>query len=412
VNSTALAAAAISAATPDPTNGLIVRDAAGEPTGSLQEAALELVRRVIPAPSLAEHVADLRAALHEMNRYGITAVEVALARPADLDAFQMLDRAGILTARVHLCQYFDPLDPDDAGQVRRFVAARARLQSPRLHADCVKVVLDGAYGSHTVALLEPYADDPRYGSGQLFVEPGRLAALVREVDARGFRVHIHAIGDRTVRTALDAIESARRANGYRDTRHTLAHLSLVDVADVPRFRRLGTIANMTPLWSRGDPWEAVFAPQMFGDERARHIYRTRTLLDSGAVLVFGSDWPVTGVSPLDGLETAVTHRYPGGHDPAGAEDAPWNPDERLSLAQAIVAYTAAGAYLFREDAVRGTIEAGKQADLVVLDRNLFDTPPLEIHSVTVDMTILAGRLIYDRRTQPQTRQGVLTLEPM
>lgn len=396
VNSKALAAAGIGRDTPQPLNGEIVRDSKGDPTGSLQESAMEVVRAVMPRPSAEQRVADLRRALQMMNAVGITAVEDALVRPPDIAAYATLRKRGQLTARVHLCQYFDPTDRDDEAQIRRFVSDRAALESPDLQADCVKVMPDGGYGSHTVALLEPYQDEPRYGLGTLFVEPARLNALVVRLDALGFNVHVHAIGDRSVRTALDAIEAARRANGRHDTRHTLAHLSLIDPADLGRFRQLGVVANMTPLWSRGDPWETVFAPRMFGQYRAAHLYRARSLLEAGAVLVFGSDWPVTSVAPLEGLETAVTHRYPGGRAPDGTEDAVWNAGERISLEQALVAYTSAGAYLVHDETRRGTIESGRLADLVVLDRNLFETPPLEIHLVKIDMTVFGGRIVYER----------------
>lgn len=394
-NSAALSAAKITAATPQPANGEIVHDASGEPTGSLQEAAMELVSAVIPPPSPVERIAILRSALARMNGLGITAVVDALARPEDVATWKALRARGALTVRAHLCQYFDPAEADDGAQIRRFVATRSALRDPDLQADCVKVILDGGYGSHTVALLEPYRDDPAFGNGRLFVEPGRLAALVEQLDALDFNVHIHAIGDRTVRTALDAIDSARRANGRRDTRHTLAHLSLIDPADLPRFRRLAVTANMTPLWSRGDPWETVFAPRMFGEERAAHLYRTRSLIDQGAVLVWGSDWPVTGFSPLEGLETAVTHRYPGGRDPEGLEDRTWNPEERLNLGQALQAYTAASAWLVHDEERRGVLAPGRLADLAILDRDLFETPPLEIHAAMVVMTVLGGRIIHE-----------------
>ncbi len=394
-NTRALQAAHITAATPDPANGRIERDASGNPTGSLQESAMDLVRAVMPPPTLQERIDTLEHSLRIMSSMGITAIEDALVKPETLPAYEALEKSGKLPVRVTLCQHFDPAI-DDERLVSGFMAWKARLHSASLKADCVKVVLDGAYGSHTVALLEPYVDEPKFGLGQLFVAPERLRAVVTRLDAAGFQMHVHAIGDRAVRTALDAIESARKANGQRDGRHTLAHLSLIDAADLPRFRRLGVIANMTPLWSRGDPWETVFAPRMFGAERAQRLYQTRSLLDSGAVLVWGSDWPVTGVSPLDGLETAVTHRYPGGKDPNGAEDHEWLPGERLNLEQAITAYTAAGAYLAHDDSRRGTLEVGKAADLVVLERNLFETAPLAIHQVQVEMTVLGGKVVYER----------------
>jgi predicted amidohydrolase YtcJ len=396
VNSAALKAAGITKASPDPANGRVERDAAGEPTGVLQEAAMDLVRKVIPQPAVAEQAEDLVAAMREMNRLGITAYEDALVRPDLVPAYLALGRRQALGMRINLCLYFDPAVDDDE-QIRRFIAQRAEFAGTAVRARCVKIVLDGAYGSHTVALLEPYSDEPeKFGTGRLFVAPDRLKKVVTRLDAEGFQVHVHAIGDGAVRNALDAFAEARRANGPRDARHTIAHLGLIDAADLPRFRQLGVIANMSPLWSRGDPWETVFAPKLFGPARSGRLYPTRSLLDAGAVLVWGSDWPVTDVAPLAGLETAVTHRYPGGRDPEGATDKAWIPAERISLAQALIAYTSAGAYLVKDEANRGSLASGKLADLVVLSRNLFKTDPLAIHEATVDLTMVGGRVVFER----------------
>jgi predicted amidohydrolase YtcJ len=396
VNSRALAAAHVSAATTDPLNGRIERDARGQPTGALQEEAQELVRSVVPPPTPEERVANLSAALGEMARLGITALEDAAADADIQRAYQTLDRSGKLRQRVRLCQLYRPAGDDDA-QIREFEAQRAALAGGRLQAGCVKIFLDGAYGSHTVVLLQPYSDEPgRFGRGKLFVEAERLNRLVTRLDAAGFQVHMHAIGDGAVHAGLDAIAAARRANGFRDNRDTLAHLALIADGDVARFRALGVVANMTPLWSLDDPWETIFAPRLFGPERFSELYRTRTLLKAGAVLVWGSDWAVTDVSPLEGLETAITHRYPGGKDLEGQEDHAWKPEERVSLEQAIVAYTSAGAYLVHDERSRGSLEAGKAADLAVLGRNLFEIPPLAIHSVSLDMTIVGGEVIFER----------------
>lgn len=405
-NSAALKAAGISRDTPDPPNGEIVRDAAGEPTGSLQETAMTLVAGKVPPRTVAERADDLLAGLQQMNAQGITAMMEAAADAPTVAAYEDLQRSGRLTTRVRICQRFDQNDLDDVGQIRRFVAVRERVAAAGrggdLDAECVKIVLDGGYGSRTVALLQPYAI-PGLGSGKLFVEPERLDALVTRLDALGFQVHIHAIGDRTVRAALDAVEVARKANPDRRRPHTFAHLSLVDLADAPRFRQLGVMPNMTPLWSRPDPWQTVFAVEMFGRERAENSYRTRSLAEDGAVLVWGSDWPVTGVATMPGIETAVTHRHPGGLDPSGDEDYAWNPDQRLSLDRALAAYTTAGAALFEESERRGSIEVGKDADLVVLGRNLLETSHGEIHRVPVQLTLRRGRVLWsDPKSGPET----------
>lgn len=395
-NSRALAVAHVTAKTSNPANGRIEHDANGHPSGALQEAAMGIVRSVIPPRSPEEWVENLSAALRQMSALGFTALEDADATPEIASAYQTLAQHGKLEIRTNLCQHYNPAEDDDA-QIRAFLAQRTALAGGRLRAACVKIFLDGAYGSHTVVLLQPYSDEPqRFGKGKLFVEQNRLNRLVTRLDAAGIQIHMHTQGDGAVHAALDAFAEAGRSNGSKDNRHTLAHLCLIDAADVPRFRSLKVIANMTPLWSLGDPWETVFAPRLFGPERSQHLYPTRQLLESGAIVVWGSDWPVTGVSPLDGLETATTHRYPGGKDLNGEEDHPLNPQNRVDLEQALVAYTAAGAYLMHDDMTRGSLAVGKAADLVVLHQNLFEVAPLEIHNVKVDMTVLDGQIIFAR----------------
>jgi predicted amidohydrolase YtcJ len=396
VNTRALAAAHITAQTPNPVNGRIERDATGEPTGMLHEdSAMNLVYALIPPPTPKEQLETLSAALELMTRLGFTALEDAMATPPIAQAYKMLDERGALNQRVNLCLPFEP-EKDDETQLAAFFAQRSALAGRRLRADCVKFFVDGA-AAHTVALLAPYSDDPSIGKGALFIAQDRLNRLVTRIDAAGMQVHMHAQGDAAVRAGLDSIAEAQRINGFRDHRHTIAHLWVLDPADIPRFRTVAVVANMTPLWSLGDTWETVDAPAMFGPERSQHIFPTRSLLAAGAVLVWGSDWPVTGVSPLDGIETAITHRYPGGKDPFGKEDHSWHPEERVTLEQAIVAYTSAGAYLMHAEADRGTLERGKLADLVVLSRNLFETPPLDIHNVQVDMTVLGGKVVFTRK---------------
>lgn len=395
-NSRALALAGIDANTPDPANGRIERDGAGQPTGVLQEAAMELLQRVIPAPTVEEQGENLLASMREMQRHGITAYQDAAARPAFIEAYAALAKADRIEMRVRICQWFDPAG-EDAAQVQAAIRWREVFAATKVDAGCVKIVLDGAYGSHTVALQEPYSDEPgKFGTGKLFVDAERLRRVVTMLDAAGFQAHIHTLGDGAARTALDAVAAARKTNGPRDTRHTLAHLALIDDADLRRFRELGVVANMSPVWNRGDPWETVFAPKLFGPERSANLYRTRSLLDAGAMLVWGSDWPVTGVDALDGIETATTRRYPGGKTPEGIDDVSWIPGQRVTLPEAITAYTAAGAYLLHAEHERGTITAGKLADLIVLSGNLFAVPPLAIHALQVDLTLIGGKPVFER----------------
>lgn len=401
-SSSALAAAKVTRDTPDPLNGRIEHDADGEPSGALQEAAaMELVERVIPPPTAEDYRRTLTAALQTMHAQGITALEEAMATPEVAAAYRALDISGRLSMRVHLCLAHRAEDPDEP-QIRRFIAERRALSGRRVKADCVKVFLDGAYGSHTVALLEPYADGPQYGRGEIFIAQQRLNSLVTRLDRLGFRAHFHAQGDAAVRAALDAVAAARHANGDGGPMHTIAHVNLVAASDLARFRALRVAANMSPLWSRQDPWERVFAPRLFGAKRVGGLFPTRQLLMNHALLVWGSDWPVTGVSPIEGLETAVTRRYAGGRDPEGQEDLPLNTAEALTLAEAIAAYTVNGARLQGEAAKRGTLTSGKLADFVVLDRDPYAVPALAIHAARVELTVIGGEIVHGA-TRASTR---------
>lgn len=393
-NTKALEIAGVTSRTPDPPNGRIERDSNGEPTGILEEYAAEIVASHRPSPTREEMKKGLVAALHEMSKYGVTSVVDAYATPDIGQSYADIYNSHRLPVRAILCLAYDPARDDDT-QIREFISRRGGWTSGQLRQTCVKILLDGVPEHHTAAFIDPYVDDVQFGNGPLFVDPERLKRLFVKLDKAGFQIHVHTIGDRAVREALDAIAAAEEANGDHDSRPTLAHLDLVDPSDLNRFRKLGVVANMTPIWSRGDDWETVFAPRLLGVARSKRVLQTETLLKSGAVLVWGTDWPVTGVSPLEGIETAVTHRFPGGVDPAGKPDAVWIPEERVSLEQAIAAYTIAGAYLAHEEKELGSIETGKLADLVVLDKNLFEIPVTQIHLVPTDMTVLNGRIVFD-----------------
>ncbi len=393
-NSRALEIAGIDATTPDPPNGVIERDAAGVPTGVLHERAMELVRRHIPEPSRRQRLDGYRRGFGELARYGITAIIDAGTSPESEADYRALAEAGELNARTVLCQRYSPAGDDDE-QVRGFLRRRAQLQDTVVRAPCVKIALDGLIEQYTGALLEPYADRPDF-LGHLTVEPQRLQRLVTRLDAEGFQIQVHVMGDRAIREILDAFEAAQRANGRRDSRHLLAHVHFPNTADIPRLRTLGVAANMSPLWARGDDWETFFAPRRLGPERSLQLLVHRSILAAGARLVFGTDWPVTSIVPVDGLETAVTRRHLGGVDPYGETDTAWEPEERILLGEALAAYTIAGAELSFDERQRGSIEVGKLADLVVLDRNLFEVAPLTIHQAVVQMTVFDGRVIYEQ----------------
>ena len=395
VNSKALEIAGITAETPDPPNGRIDREEDGSPSGSLHEAASSLVSRYIPEETDSDRERALARAMEAMGAYGVTSIVDAGSYPDSERAFSSLYDQGAMTVRAVLCQRH-LADRDDDEQLKEFLARREALNHPYLRASCVKLMLDGIIEHHTSALLEPYADKPD-SRGMIFLEPGRVESVVEKLDKEGFQVHVHSIADRSTRVALDAFEHALAVNGFRDARPTLSHLQLVNPVDIARFRELGVIANITPIWMRLDFWERM-ALETIGPERGRQLFLSQDYLRNGATLVWGTDWSVTTLSPLEGIETAVTRRHLGGVDPTtGEEDETWMPDQVMNLEQAIAAYTVNGAYLMHSENELGSIEAGKLADLVVLEANLFDVAPLAIHAVKTDMTVFNGNILYERQ---------------
>jgi hypothetical protein len=395
VNSRALERAGITAATPDPEGGRIDRyPGSREPSGSLQEEAMELVLRHAPPPTPAELEAGLRDAVAHLNGFGITAVQDALVKLeagdayASLAAYRALDDAGELSLRVVAALFLDPHAPIDA-QLERLVAARAEHSRGNLRATAVKIWEDGVLETHTAALLEPYLNRADGYRGLLLHAPDRLREAVTRLDAAGFQVHFHAIGDAAVRAALDAVAAARAANGARDARHHIAHLELLDPADLPRLRELGVVANFQPLWAIQDRYITELTLPRIGAARGRWLYPIGSVARSGAALAFGSDWSVSSANPLLGIEAAVTRL-----GPQGETTEPLTPAEAIGLAEAIAAYTIGSAYVNSLEAETGSIEVGKRADLVVLERNLFAIPPAEISETEVAATLFSGRVVH------------------
>jgi predicted amidohydrolase YtcJ len=386
VSSKALTLAGVTRATPDPPHGRIERTPDGEPSGALREDALDLVAKHLPPRVARDYEDGLRRALAAANGFGLTSLQEASASEQELAAYQALDSRGELTARVVASITVDT----DKGlsEVRRLTGLRAKFRGRRLRAGAAKIFADGVLETRTAALLAPYLGfgDER---GKLNVEPEAFKALAVALDSEGFQIHVHAIGDRGIRAALDAIEAARTANGARDARHHIAHLELIDPADLPRFRRLGVVANFQPFWANGDRYLTELTEPRLGPARSRWLYPIRSVLDSGAAVAFGSDWSVSSMNPLDGIQVAVTHR-----EPSRGPGAAWLPQEQIALPEAIEGYTIRGAYLDFTEAETGSIEPGKAADLIVLDRNLFEIPASQIHEARVLWTLLEGREVY------------------
>jgi predicted amidohydrolase YtcJ len=386
VNSRALARARITRDTKDPANGRIERDAHGEPSGTLRETAAALVGDMLPPVSDAETAAGLARADSLASGFGITTMFSARTEESYLKAYAAADRAGTLTARVVAALEVPGTDGDTL--LARLRDWRARYASPHVYPVAAKLFQDGVIETGTAALLAPYL---RRGgdAGTPVRDQVTLDRLVAALDRDGFQIHVHAIGDRAIRMTLDALARARDANGARDARHALAHLELIDPADIPRFRALGVVANFEPLWANGDEYLTRLAEPFLGPARSRWLYPIASVVRSGAVVSGGSDWSVSSLNPLDAIEVGVTHRDPG--DTAGP---PWHPLERVDLPTMIALYTINAAWAHHLDRETGSIEVGKLADLIVLDRNLFDLPPAHIHEARVVRTLLEGRTVF------------------
>jgi len=400
VNSRALELAGVTADTPDPDDGRIERDPDGSPTGALHDGAMQLVERLIPPTTQAEWEEGLRVAQHYLHSLGITAWQDAIVGGScpTLDAYLALASRGELTARVVGALWWDRHRGEE--QVEELVAQRERSSVGRFRAPTVKVMQDGVVETFTAAVLEPYLDAdgrPTNRRGLSFIDPELLRRFVTRLDAEGFQVHVHAIGERAVREALDAFEAARRANGMNDLRHHIAHIQIVHPDDLHRFRALGVAATMQPLWAMNEGQMVNLTVPVLGPERSRWQYPFASLLRSGAVLAGGSDWSVSSPNPLWEIHVAVNRTaFPGyvyGGD-VRAEREPFLGEERIDLPAAIAAFTIGSAYVNHLDDRTGSIEVGKEADLIVLDRNPFEEPPHDIWRARVQMTLVAGERVF------------------
>jgi predicted amidohydrolase YtcJ len=397
VNSLALELAGLDSATPDPSDGRIERDPDGSPSGTLQEGAMHLVGRLLPTGTLMETRAALLEAQAYLHSLGVTGWQDAIVGeyaniPDTGDVYLAAAQAGELTARVVGALWWRR--DGGAEQIDSLVEQRERYQAPHFTASSVKIMQDGVAENFTAAMLEPYLDasgSRSSNSGLSFVDPTALCQYVTELDAAGFQVHVHAIGDRAVREALDAIQAARARNGTNDLRHHLAHIQVVHPGDIRRFRRLGVSGNMQPLWAALEPQMVELTLPFLGEPRSGWQYPFGSLLRSGASLGAGSDWPVSSPNPLWGIHVAVNRRLPP-QELDGEYDA-FLPGQALDLAAALTAYTAGSAYInHRDDA--GVLAVGNVADLAILDRDIFAAPAEEIALANVVATFVDGVQVY------------------
>ena len=382
-NSAAMRAAKIGDDVKDVPGGEIVRDKAGRPTGVFKDNALSLIDRAQPDPTLQQQLDATVAAMDYLAARGVTAVHHLGTWP-QLEIFRVAERRGLLKTRIYACT---PLGEWE--RLAKEVKERGR-GNDWLRIGGLKGFVDGSLGSHTAAFLEPFSDTP--GDRGLLVNTEEdLEKWTTGADRAGLQVVVHAIGDRAIRTQLDIYERVAKANGPRDRRFRIEHAQHIAPADLPRFAKLGVIASMQPYHAIDD---GRWAERSIGAKRCETTYAFRSLLDSGARLAFGSDWFVAPPTPIEGIYAAVTRRTIDGKNPDG-----WVPQQKIKVEEALRAYTIDAAYAGFSESKLGSLEPGKLADMVVLGRNLFDTPPNELDKVPIRMTIVGGKIVYDEASR-------------
>jgi predicted amidohydrolase YtcJ len=363
----------------DVSGGEIVRDKAGRPTGVFKDNALTLIDRVQPDPTMQQHLDATVAAMAFLAARGVTSVH-HLGTWSQLEVFRLAERRALLKTRIYACT---PL-----GQWERLakeVNERGR-GNDWLQIGGLKGYVDGSLGSHTAAFLEPFSDTPA-DRGLLVNTAEDLEKWTMGADRAGLQVVVHAIGDRAIRTQLDIFERVAKANGPRDRRFRIEHAQHIHPDDLSRFAQLGVIASMQPYHAIDD---GRWAEGVIGAKRCETTYAFRSLLDSGARLAFGSDWYVAPPTPLEGIYAAVTRRTLDDKNPNG-----WVPQQKISVEEALRAYTIDAAYAGFSESQLGSLEAGKLADVVVLGRDLFETPPEELNTVPIQWTIVGGKVVFD-----------------
>ncbi len=384
LNTKALRAAGITKDTPDPTGGRIERDIAGNPSGVLVDKAMDLVEAVVPQPSEAERLAALRAAMAHMNSVGLTGVGDAGVSANVIASYKRLADQGRLSVRIYAMIA-------DTGEDFRAISKDGPLLGygdDRLTVRSVKLFADGALGSRGAALLAPYSDSPQQ-HGLLFMSDAEMERKIETALKAGYQVNIHAIGDAANHQVLDAFEAAYRAVGGRELRNRIEHAQVVALPDIGRFKQLDLIASMQPTHATSD---MNMAEARIGPERLKGAYAWRTFLDQGTVIAGGSDFPVESDNPFFGLHAAVTRTDHANLPPGG-----WHPEQAMTLLEAFRAFTLGAAYAEHQEHTLGSLEPGKWADFILIDRDLFKIPPADIWEIRVVETWLAGERVYPRR---------------
>jgi predicted amidohydrolase YtcJ len=384
-NSAAMKLAGVSAKTPDVPGGVIVHDASGDPTGIFKDAAQELINKAIPHMSHERRLRAARRALEHAASLGVTSVQHMNPEFSDVAVYSELAEKGELTTRI----YAVPMETNWQDQAK--VGIRRSWGSSYLRLGAVKGYADGSLGSRTAYMFEPFADDPS-NRGLLSDEmnpPRAMRERLMEADAAGLQLRVHAIGDRAISMILDIFSDIESRHGYHDQRFTIEHAQHMAEKDFERFTKLHVIASMQPYHAIDD---GRWAEKRLGHDRARYSYAWRSFIDHGVTLAFGTDWSVAPLNPILGLYAAVTRATLDGKNPDG-----WIPEEKITLAEAVEAYTMGSAFAEFQEREKGSITPGKLADMVILSDNIFDLKPEAIQNAKVETTIVGGKVVYGGR---------------
>ena len=384
-NSAAMKLAGIDAKRPDVAGGVIVRDANGNPTGVFKDAAMPLIYKVIPPMTNEQRLRAARAAMKHAASLGVTSVQHMNPEFADVAAYSELAEKGELTTRI----YAAPMETDWRDQAK--VGIRHAWGSSYLRLGAVKGYADGSLGSRTAYMFDPFTDDPG-NRGLLSDEmhpPDAMRDRLMQADAAGLQIRVHAIGDRAISMILDIFADIEKEHGYHDQRFAIEHAQHMAQKDFERFAKLHVIASMQPYHAIDD---GRWAERRLGHDRTRYSYAWRSFLDHGVALAFGTDWPVAPLDPMLGIYAAVTRATLDGKNPGG-----WIPEEKITLPEAIEAYTMGAAFAEFQEREKGSITPGKLADMVIASDNIFDVKPEAIRNVKVKTTILGGKVVYSER---------------
>ena len=391
VNSKAMELAGISSTTQFDGFGSIIKDPEGKPTGAFTEAAGSLVEKIVPPPTTEEKLEALRIGMKYAARLGITSIQNASGSVAEFQLYETLLKQGELTLRSSTA--FSAGKNTKEEDIQQFIQVKNRTKShPLLKAVSIKFMLDGVIESHTSPMLEPYSDalpDGTHANSDFALPLEKYQQLLNRFDKEGFQVYTHAIGDRTVREALNAYEKAQQKNGTKARRHRIEHIEQCNPQDVPRFAKLGVMASMQPI--HADPGNIEVWAKAVGEKRIPHAFMWKSMLKNKAHLVFSSDWPAcTTPDPIRGLHIAVNRQTPEGHPPGG-----WVPEQRITIQDALKAYTQGGAYSSFEENSKGKLQPGYLADIIVFNQDLFSIPAMDIAKTKVVLTVFDGKIIFN-----------------